>query len=96
MEIAHVDIPMSNSLYLQGARLTANIACFGFLLSFYMNPWIENQGHTKAFGTMAAIAAAIMVMAISIYSYGKKIRVDSLKWAPVRLVHWNEDRETGE
>lgn len=72
------------------------IAAFGFLLSFYTNPWIERSGYTGAFGAMAGITGAVMILGLPLYFYGKRIRLASLRWGPMKLVHWSEDRETGE
>jgi len=71
-------------------------ACFGFLLSFYTNPWIQKSGYAGAFGEMAGISAAILIMWIPFYFYGKRIRHASLEWKVLRWVKWNLDREVGE
>ncbi|KAF2812718.1 MFS transporter, partial [Mytilinidion resinicola] len=44
---------------------------FGFLLSFYTNPWIDSYGYAKAFGSMAGIASAVILFAIPLYFFGK-------------------------
>ncbi len=71
-------------------------SCFGFLLSFYTNPWIDKVGYTNAYGTMAGIAAAILLFAIPIYIFGKRIRHATWHWSVVKYVHWDDDREVGE
>ena len=71
-------------------------AAFGFLLSFYTNPWIAGSGYTNAFGAMAGICAAILVLWIPIYLFGKRIRHATLKWRVMKSVQWNIDREVGE
>ncbi|KAK0101288.1 hypothetical protein ONS95_006465 [Cadophora gregata] len=71
-------------------------SCFGFLLSFYTNPWIEKVGYLNAYGTMAGIAAAILLFAIPIYIFGKRIRHATWHWSVVKYVHWDDDREVGE
>lgn len=71
-------------------------SCFGFLLSFYTNPWIDKVGYLNAYGTMAGIAAAVLLCAIPIYFYGKRIRHATWHWSVVKYVHWDDDREVGE
>lgn len=57
-------------------------AAFGFLLSFYTNPWIDKVGDTVAFGEMACIAGAI--------------RHCTWKWPVMeKYGHWGSDREVG-
>jgi hypothetical protein len=43
---------------------------------------------------MAAITGAIMLLGAPMYFFGKQIRMASLTWLPMRLVHWSTDRET--
>ncbi len=45
---------------------------------------------------MAAINGSVLLMAIPLYFYGKRIRHSSLEWRALRFVQWNEDREVGE
>lgn len=71
-------------------------SCFGFLLSFYTNPWIDKVGYLNAYGTMAAISVAVLLCALPLYIFGKKIRHVSWNWSVVKLVHWDDDREVGE
>ncbi|UKZ56044.1 hypothetical protein TrVGV298_009869 [Trichoderma virens] len=71
-------------------------ACFGFLLSFYTNPWIEQVGYSIAFGTMAAITGVVLLAGLLFYFFGKEIRHTSLRWQALRFVLWNKDRELGE
>ncbi|OBT85854.1 hypothetical protein VE02_06087 [Pseudogymnoascus sp. 03VT05] len=71
-------------------------SCFGFLLSFYTNPWIEKVGYLNAYGTMAAISVAVLLCGIPLYIFGKKIRHVSWNWSVVKVVHWDDDREVGE
>jgi hypothetical protein len=71
-------------------------ALFGFLLSFYTNPWIAQSGYSVAFGTMAAISGGCILFVIPFYIWGKKIRHASLNWPILRFTHWYDDRETGE
>ncbi|KAK4539201.1 hypothetical protein LTR36_001159 [Oleoguttula mirabilis] len=72
-------------------------ACFGFLLSFYTNPWIAGMGYQGAFGTMAGIAAAVLLCWIPFFIYGKRIRQASLNWPFIQsAVMWHVDREVGE
>lgn len=72
-------------------------ACFGFLLSFYTNPWIDKYGYSKAFGTMAGISGAVLVMWIPFYIWGRKIRQATLKGhVMTNMIGWDETREVGE
>ncbi|KAF2500880.1 MFS transporter [Lophium mytilinum] len=72
-------------------------AAFGFLLSFYTNPWIDSLGYTKAFGSMAGIASVVILFAIPLYFFGKGIRRTTWNWSFVRkFAHWQDDREVGE
>ncbi|KAE9579048.1 putative MFS-type transporter [Colletotrichum fructicola] len=69
---------------------------FGFLLSFYTNTWIEQAGYVNAFGAMAGIATAVLIMWVPMFVWGKAIRHESWKWRIVSYIHWSEDREVGE
>ena len=71
-------------------------SCFGFLLSFYTNPWIAKVGYMNAYGTMAGIAAVVLLFAIPMYLFGKRIRHVTWHWSVVKYVHWDDDREVGE
>lgn len=72
-------------------------ACFGFLLSFYTNPWIAKSGYADAFGAMAGICGAVILMWIPFYFFGAKIRRATMKWhLMTNLIGWNDDREVGE
>jgi hypothetical protein len=72
-------------------------AAFGFLLSFYTNPWIEQNGYNGAFGAMAGISAAIIILWIPLYVWGRQIRIATLKWTVIQgLIKWDKDRESGE
>ncbi|KAI5465860.1 major facilitator superfamily domain-containing protein [Mariannaea sp. PMI_226] len=69
---------------------------FGFLLSFYTNPWINTSGYQKAYGAMAGISAAILILWIPFYIWGKRIRNITWHWRLVSFVYWDDDREVGE
>ncbi|KAL2129075.1 hypothetical protein VTI74DRAFT_8267 [Chaetomium olivicolor] len=69
---------------------------FGFLLSFYTNMWVAEAGYVRAYGTMAAISAAVLLCWIPLYFWGKKIRHATWKWRVVSYIHWRDDREVGE
>lgn len=72
-------------------------SAFGFLLSFYTNPWIDRVGYQDAFGTMAGIAGFVLMFWVVFYVWGKGIRHKSLDWPIVRAcVRWDRDREVGE
>lgn len=70
-------------------------ACFGFLLSFYTNVWVE-KGYGLAYGEMAAISGGCLLLWIPMFFWGKPIRRASLKWRVVSFINWADDREVGE
>jgi hypothetical protein len=69
---------------------------FGFLLSFYTNPWIAQTGYSAAYGAMAGICGGVLVLWIPLFFYGKRIRVFVHHWKYLQWVKWDEDRESGE
>ncbi|KAJ5938032.1 hypothetical protein N7454_004374 [Penicillium verhagenii] len=71
-------------------------AAFGFLLSFYTNPWIDSAGYLNAFGALAGICAAILILWVPLFFWGKQIRVWSMGLRIMKGVRWGEDREVGE
>ncbi|KAF5556334.1 transcription factor Pig1p [Fusarium mexicanum] len=72
-------------------------SAFGFLLSFYTNPWIDKSGYANAFGAMAGISGAVILCWVPIYIWGRRIRHATWSWGYIeRFVHWNVDREVGE
>lgn len=78
-------------------RLTDTYAAlFGFLLSFYTNPWVEQSGYLNSFGAMAGISAAILVFWVPFYVWGPRIRHATWSWPVISYVHWSADREVGE
>lgn len=72
------------------------LALFGFLLSFYTNPWIASSGYESAYGAMAGISAFIILGWVPLYLWGKNIRHVTWNWSIVSYIHWSEDREVGE
>jgi hypothetical protein len=72
-------------------------AVFGFLLSFYTNPWVAQVGYKAAYGQMAAIAAVVLLMSIPLYVWGKRVRISTLDWRMfASIIRWADDREVGE
>ncbi|KAJ5494933.1 MFS transporter [Penicillium diatomitis] len=69
---------------------------FGFLLSFYTNVWIQEQGYQQAFGEMAIISGVIFLGLFIFYFFGGFLRRWSWEWSIMKLVHWEGDREVGE
>ncbi|KAI0863351.1 major facilitator superfamily domain-containing protein [Xylaria cubensis] len=69
---------------------------FGFLLSFYTNPWIAQVGYLNAYGTMAAISAGILLLWIPLYFWGGSLRHRTWRWKLISYIHWTKDREVGE
>jgi hypothetical protein len=72
--------------------LTDLLALFGFLLSFYTNPWVAESGYLNAYGEMAAISATIILTTVPLFFYGKRIRGATTKWWIMKYVAWDEDR----
>lgn len=73
------------------------VAAFGFLLNFYANHWIVSSGYQNSFGAMAGIIAAVLIVALPLYFWGRRIRRATWQWDFIKqLVHWTEDREVGE
>jgi hypothetical protein len=72
------------------------LAAFGFLLSFYTNPWIDSAGYLNALGALAGICAAILILWIPLFIWGKQVRIWSLGLRAMKGVRWGEDREVGE
>ena len=72
-------------------------SAFGFLLSFYTNPWVEKSGYLNSYGAMAGISGALLALGSIFYIWGSAIRHATWHWAPVRkFAHWDDDREVGE
>lgn len=69
---------------------------FGFLLSFYTNPWIDSAGYTTCFGILAGINAAVLIMWVPLYIWGKQIRAWYTQLSLTRFIRWKPDREVGE
>lgn len=69
---------------------------FGFLLSFYTNPWVESAGYQNAYGAMAGISAAVIVLWVPLYVWGRRIRSATWSWPVISYIHWSGDREVGE
>lgn len=73
------------------------VAAFGFLLSFYTNPWIAKSGYAGSFGAMAGISVAILILWVPMYYFGSRIRHATIDWPVMKnIIEWNEDREVGE
>ncbi|KKK12516.1 hypothetical protein P175DRAFT_0440894 [Aspergillus ochraceoroseus IBT 24754] len=72
-------------------------AAFGFLLSFYTNPWIDLEGYIAAFGEMACISGVVILFSIPFYFWGKPLRYLTWKWRLMeKYAHWDMDRDVGE
>ncbi|KAF2648380.1 MFS general substrate transporter [Lophiostoma macrostomum CBS 122681] len=72
-------------------------SAFGFLLSFYTNPWVQRSGYLNAYGAMAGISGGLLALGILFYFWGSTVRHVTWRWAAVRkFAHWDNDREIGE
>ncbi|KAJ2969826.1 hypothetical protein NQ176_g8472 [Zarea fungicola] len=69
---------------------------FGFFLSFETNPWVNKSGYQNAYGAMAGISAAVIIMWIPLYFWGKALRTRTWRWKIMSVVRWADDREVGE
>ncbi|KAF5656720.1 major facilitator superfamily transporter [Fusarium heterosporum] len=73
------------------------LSAFGFLLSFYTNPWINESGYSNAFGAMAGISGGVLLLWIPMFIWGQRVRQTTWSWGFIKiLVHWHGDREVGE
>jgi hypothetical protein len=45
---------------------------------------------------MAGISAAILLLWVPFYFFGKRIRFATQKWRVMKSISWNIDREVGE
>lgn len=71
-------------------------SCFGFLLGFYTNPWVQIDGYSVAYGEMAAICGGILILWIPLYFWGRTIRQKTIGWKIMKHARWDVDREVGE
>lgn len=72
-------------------------SAFGFLLSFYTNPWVDEAGYARSYGAMAGISGGLLSLGAIFFFFGKSIRRYTWHWGYVRrLAHWADDREVGE
>ncbi|KEF58759.1 uncharacterized protein A1O9_03602 [Exophiala aquamarina CBS 119918] len=72
-------------------------SAFGFLLSFYTNPWIVQDGYRGAFGAMAGISFGVIILWVPLYIWGRRVRTTTLRWTVIQdLIKWDNDREVGE
>ena len=72
-------------------------SAFGFLLSFYTNPWVQKAGYMNAYGAMAGISGGLLLLVVPFFLFGHQIRESSWNWGIIRkFVHWDDDREVGE
>lgn len=55
-----------------------NVVAFGFL--YGVVPWVSEAGYIDAFGTQAGIYVAIMVLAVPLVLFGRRIRHKSGRW----------------
>jgi hypothetical protein len=60
-----------------------NIFAFGF--SYGVVPWITRSGFQGAFGEMIAVQTGVMLFAVPLFLYGKKLRHISAGW---KVISW--------
>jgi hypothetical protein len=68
-------------------------AAFGFLLSFYTNPWIALVGYQDMFGTFAGISTFCIALVFIFMIWGKPIRKNALQWRLIQKLKWHADRD---
>ncbi|KAF2631524.1 hypothetical protein BU25DRAFT_437279 [Macroventuria anomochaeta] len=49
-------------------------SAFGFLLSFYTNPWVQKSGYLNAYGAMAGISSGLIILGVPFFVWGDRIR----------------------
>lgn len=55
-----------------------NIVAFGFL--YGVVPWVTETGYINAFGAQAGIYVLIMLLAVPVIIFGKRLRHASATW----------------
>ncbi|VUC32968.1 unnamed protein product [Clonostachys rosea] len=72
-------------------------AIISFLLSFYVNAWVQSSGYLTVFGILTGVSAAVLLSTVLFYTFGNKIRHATWNWGIIRrFLHWHPDREVGE
>ncbi|KAI5194023.1 MFS general substrate transporter [Aureobasidium subglaciale] len=71
-------------------------SAFAFLIAVYTNSWLASDGPAVVFGTLAGIIFVWFALALPLYIWGKRLRRNSLEWKFLKMIQWDEDRETGE
>lgn len=56
---------------------------FSFGFNYGIVPWVALDGFQGAFGAMAGINVGIMLLAVPLWYYGKRIRHTSASWKVV-------------
>jgi hypothetical protein len=59
--------------------------CFAFGFSYGVVPWLTRSGYQGAFCEMIAIQCGVMLFAIPLWYYGKKLRHVSAQW---KVISW--------
>ena len=67
-------------------------AVIGFVLGFYTNTWVVNQGYIPAYGQMAAIEGGLLLLSVPMYFYGRQLRISSAKWPFMQwALNWKDE-----
>jgi hypothetical protein len=53
---------------------------FGFGFGYGIIPWIKRSGYDGAFGALAGIQVAVVVLGMPLMYWGKKVRHITSKW----------------
>jgi hypothetical protein len=59
---------------------------FSFGFAYSVVPWVTGSGYQAAFGTMAGIQVAIMLLGLPLWYWGKQIREVSKTF---RIIYWD-------
>lgn len=68
-------------------------AAIGFILSFYTNVWVAQEGYVNAFGEFAGITTAFLLFVFVFIFWGKKLRTKAAEWPQIRFIKWSQDRD---
>lgn len=67
-------------------------AAVGFALGFYTNTWVTNQGYLAGYGQMAAIEGGLLLTAVPMYYFGKRLRQSTANWTFLQwAVRWDDE-----
>ena len=77
---AYYPVAFEGLLLINGLK---NVFAFGF--SYGIIPWIKLDGFRGAFGAMVGIQSGVLLFAVPLYFYGKRLRHSSASW---KVISW--------